>query len=125
MKKILYTIMAATLCLTACQKELSEVQSVNPADQGVATVTVPFTVTIPGSLDAPTRGDHDIADAPVLKNLYIAVFGEDGGMLQQFVPAKKGDNKSAIGYANRSLYTAELPLYDDECHGRNRFLVNV
>lgn len=116
MKKIFYTFTAATLCLTACQKELSEVQPVNPANQEVATVTVPFTVTIPGSLDAPTRGDHDIADAPVLKNLYIAVFGEDGGMLQQFVPAKKGDNNSAIGYANRSLYTAELPLYDDECH---------
>lgn len=116
MKKILYIIAAATLSLTACQKELSEVQPVNPVNKEVATVTVPFTVTIPGSQDAPTRGDHDIANAPVLKNLYIAIFGENGGILQQFVPAKKGDNNSAIGYANRSLYTAELPLYDDECH---------
>ena len=112
MKKILYIIAAATLCLTACQKELS----VDPANPDVATITVPFTVLIPGEANAPTRGDHDIADQPVLKNLYIAVFGENGGMLQQIVPAKKGDNKSAIGYANRSLYTAELPLYDDECH---------
>ena len=114
MKKIVYSIAAAILCLTACQKQLSEVQPAAPAVPGT-TVTVPFSVTIPGALDAPSRAG-DIAETPVLENLYIAIFGEDGGMLQQFVPAKKLDDKSAIGYANRSKYTAELPLYDDECH---------
>ena len=53
MKKILYIIAATTLCLTACQKELSEVQSVDPAKPEVATVTVPFTVTINTAPTAP------------------------------------------------------------------------
>ena len=45
MKKILYTIAAAALCLTACQKELSEVQSFDPAKQEVATITAAATAT--------------------------------------------------------------------------------
>lgn len=116
MKKILYIIAATTLCLTACQKELSEVQSVNPAKPEVATVTVPFTVTINTAPTAPTRGDHDMAEVPVLKNLYIAIFGEDGGMLQQFVPATMVTPFTQAGYAHKAEYTAQLPLYDDECH---------
>ena len=117
MKKILYSIAAAALCLTACQKEASEVQPVEQAGQEVATVTVPFTVSIPTSADAVTRADERI-NRPVLNNLYIAVFGENGGMLQQFVPATQvTDFTSAdYGYSNQAKYVAQLPLYDDECH---------
>lgn len=117
MKKILYTIAAAVLCLTACQKELSEVQPVNPADKELATITVPFTVSIQTSNDASTRADDRI-DRPVLENLYIAIFGENGGMLQQFVPAVQVKDFQAgpYGYTNQAEYVAQLPLYDDECH---------
>lgn len=117
MKKILYTIAAAALCLTACQKEMSEVQPAGPANQEVATVTVPFTVSIQTSADAATRADER-TNRPVLKNLYIAIFGENGGMLQQFVPAVQVSDFSSAdyGYTNQAEYVAQLPLYDDECH---------
>lgn len=117
MKKILYIIAAAALCLTACQKEMSEVQPAGPANQEVATVTVPFTVSIQTSNDAATRADERV-NRPVLKNLYIAVFGENGGMLQQFVPATQVRDFSSAdyGYTNQAEYVAQLPLYDDECH---------
>ena len=115
MKKILYTIAAAALCLTACQKELSEVQSFDPAKQEVATITVPFTVSI--QTPPATRADERV-DRPELKNLYIAIFGENGGMLQQFVPATQVTPfaDGPHGYTNQAQYEAELPLYDDECH---------
>ena len=117
MKKILYIIAAAALCLTACQKEMSEVQPAGPANQEVATVTVPFTVSMQTSNDAATRADERV-NRPVLKNLYIAVFGENGGMLQQFVPATRVSDFSSAdyGYTNQAEYVAQLPLYDDECH---------
>ena len=117
MKKILYTIAAAALCLTACQKELSEVQPVDSAALEGATVTVPFTVSIQTSNDPSTRADERI-ERPELKNLYIAIFGENGGMLQQFVPARqvRDFSEDPYGYTNQAEYVAELPLYDEECH---------
>lgn len=117
MKKFFYTIATATLLLTACQKEISENKAVNPTDSDRPTVTVPFTVSIPVSEEVVTRtGDHDMAEKPILKNLYIAVFGESGGKLQQLVPAKMVTAFTEAGYAHKAQYTAELPLYDDECH---------
>ena len=123
MKKIFYIFAAVALCLTACQKEMTENQSVDPANKDAQTVTVPFTVTIPVSGEVATRADFaDMAQIPVLSNLYIAVFGEDGGMLQQLVPATmKGGSiydsgTGKTGYNYRAEYTAQLPLYDDECH---------
>ena len=113
MKKIFYTIAALTICLTACQKENSEIVTPQIGDR--PTVTVPFTVTIPVSQEAITKSE--MAEKPVLDNLYIAVFGESGGMLQQLVPATLvGSSLAAAGYDYRCEYTAELPLYDDECH---------
>ena len=107
MKKILYSIAAAALCLTACQKEASEVQPVEQAGREVATVTVPFTVSIQTSPDAATRAD-DRVERPVLKNLYIAIFGENGGMLQQFVPAKQVTpfRSDPYGFDNKAEYVA-------------------
>ena len=121
MKKFFYTITATVLCLTACQKELSEnVQPVQTSNPDMPTVTVPFTVAIPVSEVAVTKGDIDMAEKPVLQNLYIAVFGESGGMLQQLVPATlvgaSLDQLSGVGYAYQAIYTAQLPLYNDECH---------
>ena len=119
MKKIFYTLIAAILCLTACQKEMTENKSV-VIDPEMATVTVPFTVTIPMSPEAVTRaGERYVLnmEEPVINNLYIAVFGENGGMLQQLVPATLvGATLEHAGYAYKCEYTAQLPLYDDECH---------
>ena len=130
MKKIFYTLTAAVLCLTACQKEIEQIQSVSAKDypEG-ATVEALFTVSIPysnGEVDL-TRASN-MAQIPVLDNLYIAIFGDNGGMLQQLVPAVKVGNGSLYqtqtnveghpygetGYAYQVQYKAELPLSDEE-----------
>ena len=130
MRKIFYTLTAAVLCLTACQKEIEQIQSVSAKDypEG-ATVEALFTVSIPysnGAVDL-TRAS-DMAQIPVLDNLYIAIFGDNGGMLQQLVPAVKVGNGSLYqtsttdpdhpygetGYAYQVQYKAELPLSDEE-----------
>lgn len=130
MKKIFYTLTAAVLCLTACQKEIDKIQSVSaPEYPEGATVEALFTVSIPysnGAVDL-TRAS-EMAQIPVLDNLYIAIFGDNGGMLQQLVPAKKVGNGSLYqtatndpdhpygesGYDYQVQYTAELPLSDEE-----------
>ena len=123
MKKIFYTLTAAVLCLTACQKEIDQIQSVKASDypEG-ATVEALFTVSIPYS-NGPvelTRAS-EMAQIPVLDNLYIAIFGDNGGMLQQLVPAVKvGDGSlynpttGESGYNYQVQYKAELPLSDEE-----------
>ena len=129
MKKIFYTLTAAVLCLTACQKEIEQIQSVSAKDypEG-ATVEALFTVSIPYS-NGPvelTRAASEMAQIPVLDNLYIAIFGDNGGMLQQLVPAVKVDdgalyetdetkeNYGESGFNYKVQYKAELPLSDEE-----------
>lgn len=123
MKKIFYSLTAAVLCLTACQKEVDQIQSVKASDypEG-ATVEALFTVSIPYSNGAVelTRAS-EMAQIPVLDNLYIAIFGDNGGMLQQLVPAVKvGDGSlynpttGESGYNYQVQYKAELPLSDEE-----------
>ena len=123
MKKIFYTLIAAVICLTACQKEIDQIQSVKASDYPEGTtVEALFTVSIPYS-NGPvelTRAS-EMAQIPVLDNLYIAIFGDNGGMLQQLVPAVKvGEGslynpttgESGIDYTVQ--YKAELPLSDEE-----------
>ena len=123
MKKIFYTLTAAALCLTACQKEIDQNKSVSVTDypEG-ATVEALFTVSIPYS-DGPlelTRAS-EMAQIPEIENLYIAIFGDNGGMLQQLVPAFPTGEGSLYnpttgesGYNYQIQYTAELPLSDEE-----------
>ena len=130
MKKIFYTLIAAAFCMTACQKEIDKIQSVSaPEYPEGATVEALFTVSIPysnGAVDL-TRAS-ELAQIPVLDNLYIAIFGDNGGMLQQLVPAiKVGDGslyQTETGVEGRPYgetginyqvqYKAELPLSDEE-----------
>ena len=123
MKKIFYTLTAAALCLTACQKEIDKIQSVSaPEYPEGATVEALFTVSIPYS-DGPvelTRAS-EMAQIPVIDNLYIAIFGDNGGMLQQLVPAfpvgegslyNTTTGESGIDY--KVQYRAQLPLSNEE-----------
>ena len=128
MKKIFYTLIAAAFCMTACQKEIDKIQSVSaPEYPEGATVEALFTVSIPysnGAVDL-TRAS-EMAQIPVLDNLYIAIFGDNGGMLQQLVPAVKVDdgalyetdeskeNYGESGFNYKVQYKAELPLSDEE-----------
>ena len=119
MKKIFYTLTAAAICLTACQKEITENWLDEPVFPEGSLVEATFTVSIPISEKVTTKGDHDMGETPILNNLYIAIFGESGGMLQQLVPATLVDyfdEDSPAGYNNKAEYKAMLPLYDDECH---------
>lgn len=123
MKKIFYTLTAAILCMTACQKEIDKIQSVSASEypEG-ATVEALFTVSIPysnGAVDL-TRAS-EMAQIPVIDNMYIAIFGDNGGMLQQLVPAfKVGEGslynsttgESGIDY--KVQYRAQLPLSNEE-----------
>lgn len=123
MKKIFYTLTAAALCLTACQKEIDMIQSVSaPEYPEGATVEALFTVSIPYSDGAlPITRASEMAQIPVVDNLYIAIFGDNGGMLQQLVPAfptGEGSLYNATtgesGYAYQIQYRAELPLSNEE-----------
>ena len=119
MKKLLYILTAVALCLTACQKEITEVLPGDSVFPEGAQVEATFTVSIPISEKVATKGDHDMGEKPILNNLYIAIFGESGGMLQQLVPAELVDyfdEDTPAGYNNKAEYKAMLPLYDDECH---------
>ena len=129
MKKIFYSLTMAVLCLTACQKEIDPIQSVSAPDypEG-ATVEAFFTVSIPYSNGAlPITRASEMAQIPEIDNLYIAIFGDNGGMLQQLVPAtivpgtgvlyetdETEDNYGESGYNYQVKYTAELPLSDEE-----------
>ena len=123
MKKIIYTLTAAVLCLTACQKEIDQIQPVTSSDypEG-ATVEARFTVSIPYSNgEVPITRASEMAQIPVVENMYIAIFGDNGGMLQQLVPAfptGEGSLYNATtgesGYDYQIQYTAELPLSDEE-----------
>ena len=120
----------AALIVTACQKEIDQIQSVKASDypEG-ATVEAFFTVSIPysnGAVDL-TRAS-ELAQIPVVNNLYIAIFGDNGGMLQQLVPATQVGNGvlyqtatddpdhpyGETGYNYQVRYKAELPLSDEE-----------
>jgi len=122
MKKIFYSLIAAVLCLVACQKEVDS-QSVSAQEypEG-ATVEALFTVSLPYS-DGPLLGTRaqQMAQIPVIDTLYIAIFGDNGGMLQQLVPAFPIGEGSLYnpetgesGYDYQVQYRAELPLSDEE-----------
>lgn len=123
MKKIFYTLIAAAICLTACQKEIDQIQSATPSEyQEGATAEVLFTVSIPYSDGAiPITRASEMAQIPVVDNLYIAIFGDNGGMLQQLVPAFPTGEGSLYdpetgesGILYQIQYRAELPLSDEE-----------
>ena len=123
MKNIFHTLTMVALCLTACQKEVDQIQSISAPDypEG-ATVEAIFTVSIPYS-NGPvelTRAS-EMAQIPVVDNLYIAIFGDNGGMLQQLVPAfptgegslyNAETGESGIDY--KIQYRADLPLSNEE-----------
>lgn len=123
MKKIFYTLIAAAICLMACQKEIDQIQSATPSEyQEGATAEVLFTVSIPYSDGAiPITRASEMAQIPVVDNLYIAIFGDNGGMLQQLVPAFPTGEGSLYdpdtgesGILYQIQYRAELPLSDEE-----------
>ena len=118
MKKYFYIFAAAVLCFTACQKEMTENLLDEPVTPDGPQVEAIFTVSISVPEEVATKsGDHDMGETPILNNLYIAIFGEKGGMLQQLVPATLvGQGFTSAGYNYQAEYKAMLPLYDDECH---------
>ena len=116
MKKILYSISAGLLIIVmaACNKT-----NIAGPD-GYRTTTVPpaegtllkaeFTAYYPGS---SARTKAAMAEKPALESLYLAVFSEDNGYLQNWIPAKF-DAVTQAGVNTTAKYEVYLPLTTNE-----------
>ena len=110
MKKIIYILLAACVAVASCQTagmSDSRTTSVPPAPGTMVEVT--FTVEFP-DLSPATKAA--MAEAPVIENMYVAVFG-DGMFLQNWIPATI-EKISAAGSANKVKYKVMLPIVEEE-----------
>ena len=110
MKKIIYILLAACVAVASCQTagmSDSRTTSVPPAPGTMVEVT--FTAEFP-DLSPATKAA--MAEAPVIENMYVAVFG-DGMFLQNWIPATI-EKISAAGSANKVKYKVMLPIVEEE-----------
>ena len=114
MKKILYGISAVLLVMTvACNKTFDEPKVDNfttvPPAEGTL-VKVSFEVSYPGS-SATTKAV--MGEYPKLDNLYMAIFSEDNGYLQNWIPTDFVQVTQA-GVQTKAKYEVYLPITDNE-----------
>ena len=111
MKKIIYILAAAAFAFTACHSE-SEVMddplTTSEAPAPGTMVKVEFTVDFQ---DLPPMTRAEMAENPIINNMYVAVFGE-GLYLQHWMPATI-ETLEAAGSANKKTYSVMLPLVDE------------
>jgi hypothetical protein len=114
MKKIVYYIFAGLLVLAmaSCNKTMegpsSNSTTVPPAEGTL--VKVEFEATYPGS-SASTKAA--MAEMPAIENLYLAVFSEDNGYLQNWIPAEIEEIQE-IGVNTMVKYKVYLPITTNE-----------
>ena len=118
MKKTIYTIIAALVALTSCQKELSGPQNEHPGRYAEGRATIHFKV----STDASTKAGA-FADEAKVNTLRLVVFDEEG-FVSEVVPAtldetgkKSGEYVAtlALSYEHRTIhfianYTGTIPF---------------
>jgi len=114
MKKIIYIITAGLLVLAvACNKTMDVDSSSNtttvPPAEGTM-VKVEFDVSYPGS-SAQTKAA--MGEVPVIDTLFIAIFSEDNGYLQNWIPATLEKIASA-GVNVKAKYKVYLPITNNE-----------
>ena len=113
MKKILYILVGALLCATACQREAFDEgngRSTNIAPGPGDVALLNFTVDYPEA-GLGTRATMGEANLP--STLYIAVFSYEGGYLQNWIPAtlvKPAKNPANAGMKVTYEYKAYLPI---------------
>lgn len=114
MKKIVYSIFAGLLVLAmaSCNKTMegpsSNSTTVPPAEGTL--VKVEFEATYPGS-SASTKAA--MAEIPAIEKLFLAVFSEDNGYLQNWIPAEIEEIKE-IGVNTMVKYKVYLPITTNE-----------
>ena len=100
----------------ACNREAMETQissanttSVPPAEGTL--VKVDLEVSYPGS-SLPTKAA--MTEIPTLENLFLAIFSEDGGYLQNWIPMDEYEQPTAIGVNATAKYSVYLPITTNE-----------
>lgn len=116
MKKIFYILASMLLCLTACQREAlvngdGRSTTVPPAPDALGAVE--FTVDYPES-GLGTRATMGETNIP--SKLYVAVFAEDNGYLQNWIPVEMVQPAvtPAPGMKVTYKYKAYLPINSNE-----------
>ncbi len=102
MKKLLY-ILSLVLITVSCAGELAEMKPIVDSNK----VTIDFSVSIP---EVPVH-TKAFADAPALTNLYLAVFDENG-FLVEYVPADSKNTQYATSNGTSYKYSVSLTLSD-------------
>lgn len=104
MKKLLY-ILSLVLVAVSCTDELVQLKPAADSDK----VTIDFSVSVP---EAPAQ-TKAFADKPALTNLYLAVFDENG-FLVEYVQADPTKTVYATdnGTTNKCMYSVSLTLSD-------------
>ena len=115
MKKIFYIFAASLLCLAACNEKLEERVDNQLAPEEEQWVTVRFNASFPDiSKEVATRAA--MADSPVVENMYVAIFGADGGKLQHWLPATFVQQGNSHTPETVYAYEVQIPLSDEERH---------
>ena len=102
MKKLLY-ILSLVLLTVSCAEELVELKPMVDGNK----VTIDFSVSVP---EVPVH-TKAFADAPALTNLYLAVFDENG-FLVEYVKTDPNGTELAIQNGTSYKYSAKLTLSD-------------
>lgn len=102
MKKLLY-ILSLVLITVSCADELVKMKPIVDSNK----VTIDFSVSIP---EVPVH-TKAFADAPALTNLYLAVFDENG-FLVEYVPADSKNTQYATSNGTSYKYSVSLTLSD-------------
>ena len=100
MKKLLY-ILSLVLLTVSCAEELVELKPMVDSNK----VTIDFSVSVP---EVPVH-TKAFADAPALTNLYLAVFDENG-FLVEYVKADPANTDYATSNGNKYKYSVALTL---------------
>jgi hypothetical protein len=111
MKKIIYILAAASFAFTACHIDndvLEDTHTTTVAPAPGTMVKVEFTVDFP---DLPPMTRAEMAENPIINNMYVAVFGE-GLYLQHWMPATI-ENLEAAGSDNKKTYSVMLPVVEE------------
>lgn len=116
MKKIFYILAGALLCATACQREAfnegnGRSTTVPPSAGSLAALE--FSVDFP---ESGIRTRAEMGESNIPSTLYIAVFGEEGGYLQNWIPATlvREVVPTEAGMKITYIYKAYLPINTNE-----------
>ena len=104
--------MRSFLAMASCNKTMegpsSNSTTVPPAEGTL--VKVEFEAEFPGS---SARTKAAMAELPAIESMYLAVFSENNGYLQNWIPAKI-DELTEIGVNTKVKYTVYLPITTNE-----------